>query len=153
MVARYGGHDRKPLSPVDSSALFALSATVPPFEHPQRTKGVPPTGRADVLQFKVRLAAVGVLQSPTAVFTPFVSNNINRLCKAIVARRIDGPEVIECTEDIVVPPRWEREAKEDRLDDVAGAVGTKEPVDQEEFTAALLSGSHGPSVAFSVRFV
>jgi hypothetical protein len=35
--------------------------------------------------------------------------------------------MVESAEDIVVPPRWEREASECRLDDFTRAVGAEEP--------------------------
>ena len=88
-------------------------------------EGIPTAGSAQAFQFKVRLTSVGVFQRPAAFLTPFVLNDLDRLGETLVARRLDRLEVIQSTEDIVVPARGEREAKEDGFDNVVSSVGAK----------------------------
>src|ERR1051325_7644943 len=52
-----------------------------------------------------------------------------------------------------MPARWKRETKKGRLDDFACAVGTKEPVHQQEFASAVLRGLHHLRFAAPVQFI
>src|SRR5262249_11167463 len=104
-------------------------------------------------QLEVGLALVAVLELPAAIVAPRASDDVDRLGEARVARRLDGLEVIERAQDIVVPARREGEAKEDRLDDRAGAMGAEEPMHQEELTAATLGSPHGADFAPAMQIV
>ena len=125
----------------------------PPLQHPQCTERVPAARRAEALQFQVRLALVGVLQRPTAVGTPARADDAHGFSETPIARRVDGLEVVERSQDVVVPPRREREPLEFRLDDPAGPVGAKEPVDEEELTRASLRRAHQLHLASAVQLV
>ena len=49
----------------------------------------------------------------------------------LVDRRACRPEVVETTQDVVVPPRGEGEHREPRVDDTAGAATPEQPLPQE----------------------
>src|SRR5574341_2212362 len=135
--------------PTIPSSLIAL----PPLEHPQRAKGIPPAGRTETFQLEVGLALVAVLQRPATVLALGAKEDADRFGKALVAGRAYGLEVIEGAEDIVVPPRREREAQEDGFDDLASAMGTKQPVHQQELAAAALRSPHRLHPAPTVQLV
>ena len=125
----------------------------PPLEHPQRAERIPAAGGAQALKFKVGLAFVSILQKPAAVPAPGGADDANRLGEARVPGSVDGLEVIEGAQDVVVPPRREGEANENRLDDLAGAIGAEEPVHEKEFPAAALRHADGAHIASPVQFV
>src|SRR5205807_6048555 len=116
-------------------------------------KGVPAAGPTEPFQFEVRLAPVAVRQRPTPILALAAAENLDRLGEARVARRVDNLEIIESAEDVVVPPRREREAKEDWLDDFASAVGAKEAVHEQEFTTAALCILHRLHFVPTVRLI
>ena len=97
---------------------FRVRPSVPPLQHPQRAECVPTARRTEAFQFEVRLALPAVLQRPAAVGALGATDDVDRFAEAPVPRRVDGLEIIESAEDVVVPARREREAKEDGLDDV-----------------------------------
>src|SRR6266516_62827 len=123
---------------------------IPPLQHPQRAEGVPTARRAESFEREIRLPLVRMLQRPAPVLALPATDDIDCLGEAPVARRVDGLEIVESAEDVVVPPWREREASEERLDDFAGPVGAKEPVYQEELAAAALRGPRRPDPASSV---
>ena len=45
-----------------------------------------------------------ILQWPTAVIEPAAADDVDSLSEALVARRVDGLEIVESAEDVVVPP-------------------------------------------------
>src|SRR5262249_19280129 len=94
-----------------------------------------------------------MLQGPAAVLTLAFTDDFDRLVEAPVSRRVDGLEIIECAEDVVVPPWRERKTSEYRFDDFAGTVGTKEPMHQEELTTTALCGLYRPHFVSTVYFV
>src|SRR5207302_8727614 len=61
--------------------------------------------------------------------------------------------VVQIAKNVVVPPWWERETQENRLDDFTRAVRAKEPVHQQKFTPTGLRGLHRPHFASTVYFV
>src|SRR5262249_11122716 len=126
---------------------------IPPLQHPQRAERVPAAGRTEAFQFEVCLALPAVLQRPAAVAPPGVLNDLDRLGEALVARRTHGLEMVQGTEDVVVPPWREGETREYRLDDFTGAVGAKEPMHQQELTPAALRGPHRLPLAAALEFV
>src|SRR5206468_4312394 len=81
------------------------------------------------------------------------TDDVDGLSEAPVARRVDGLEIVERAQDVVVPPWRESGTSEYGLDDFAGTVGAKEPVYQEELTAAALRGSHRAHAASTVQLV
>src|SRR5947208_1597666 len=108
-----------------------LTLCLPPLKHSQRPKRVPAAGRAKPFQIEIRLASIFVVQRPATILALAGAHNFDRLRKARVGRRIDGLEIVQSAEDVVVPARWERKMQENRLDDFAGAVGAKEPVTEQ----------------------
>src|SRR5258708_4476193 len=94
-----------------------------------------------------------MLQGPAPVLAPALPYDLDRLGEALVARSVDGLEIVQRAEDVVVPPWGECEDSEYRLDDFAGAVRAEEPVHQQEFPAAALRGPHVPDFASTVQFV
>src|SRR5213596_2382798 len=106
---------------------------VPPSQHPPGPKRVPAAGHTDPFQFEVGLALVAILQRPSAVLALAVADNLDRLGEAWVRARVDRLEIVQSTEDVVVPPRREGEGKEDRLDHFATPMGANQPMHEEEF--------------------
>src|SRR5438105_3533360 len=123
-----------------ASCFVALRA--PLLQHPQGAECVPAARRAEAFQLEVRLPLVRVLQRPAAVLVLAVMDDVDGVGEARVARRVDGVEIVESAEDVVVSSWREREANEYGLDDFAGPVRAKEPVYQEELTAAPLRFVH-----------
>ena len=73
------------------------------------------------------------------VFARLASDDVDRLGEARVAGRIGRLKMIQRAENVVVPARWEREARENGLDDLTGPVGEqKDGEPTEELAAALL---------------
>ena len=116
-------------------------ALVPPAEYTQGAESVPAAGRAESLQLEIGFSFVGVLQRPTAVFEPTVVDDFDGLGEPRIARSVDRPKIIECTEDVVMPSGRKREAGEFRLDDFAGAVRSKKAVKQQELAGTTLRGA------------
>lgn len=124
-------------------SFFSLASPVcvsliPPFQYAHRSKSVPAAGRAEAFQFEIGFPFVGVLERPAAVFAASAADDFDGFREARVAWGIDGLEVIEGAENVVVPSGWKREADEEGLDDFAGAVRAKEAVREEKFAAAVL---------------
>src|SRR5438105_4971281 len=82
-----------------------VSRSIPPLQHPQRAERVPAAGCAEPFQFEVGPALPAVLQRPAAILPPGAPDDLDRLGKTRVGRRVDGLEIIESAEDVVVPPR------------------------------------------------
>ena len=106
---------------MESNCTFA-SALVPPLQYSQRPQRVPAAGRSYLLQFKIDLALVTVLQAPAAIFSASPAHNFNGLSKALIAGGIDRLKTVQRAKDIIMPPRREREAQEFRFDDFSGSV-------------------------------
>ena len=70
------------------------------------------------------------------------ANDLDGIAQAWIAWTPNGLKVIKRPEDVVMPARREREAKEDRFDDGPGAMRAKQPVHEQEFLAAFLGGSN-----------
>ena len=126
---------------------------LPPLEDPQRTERVPAARRAEAFQFEVRLTFVVVLQRPTTVGPPFRTHDVYGFGETRIARSVDRSEVVESSQDVVVPPRWERKTFELRFDDFAGTVGAKELMDEEEVTRHSLRSAHVLQFASAVKLV
>src|SRR5262249_3301272 len=118
-----------------------------------RPECIPPAGRANSFHFKVRLPPVAVLQGPAAIVAPRAADNVNCVSKAWIAGGVDRLEVIERAQDIVMPARREGEAKENRLDNLARAMGAEQPVHQQELATATLGGSHGGDLAPAIELI
>jgi hypothetical protein len=91
-----------------------------------------------------------MLQSPTAIRTPAGTDDVDRLGEALVARGVDGLEVVQRAKDVVVPPRRKGKAREDRIDDFAVPAGAEQPMLQEELTPAPLRDTHRAQFAPAV---
>src|SRR5262249_50279202 len=126
---------------------------LPPLQHPQCPEGVPAAGRAKLFHLEVGLALVAVLERPAAIFVSRVTDDVNRLGEARIAGRVHCLEVIERAKDVVVPAGRVGEAHEDRLDDFPRAMGSEEPMHQEELAATTLRGPNRPRPAFTMKFV
>jgi hypothetical protein len=98
-------------------------------------------------------ALVDVLQRPSAVDTPARMDDIDSFGEARVARRLDNLEKIESPQNVIVPSRRKSEAFEFRPHDIAGAVGTKEPVDEEELAATPLRQADLPRSSSAMELV
>src|SRR5437762_1594815 len=131
----------------------ASRSPVPPPQHAQRAQSIPAARRAEAFKLEIRLPFVRVFERPAPVLALPAADDVDCLGQARVARRIDGLEVVECAEDVVMPSGRKRKASECGLDDFAGTVGAKEPVYQEELPAELLRGPHFPDFASTVQFV
>src|SRR5262249_59437917 len=101
--------------PLPGVIRVAPPVAVPPLQHPQCPEGVPAAGRAPSFQLEVGLALVAVVERPAAVVAPRPSDDVDRLGEARIARRLDGLEVIERAQDVVVPARREGKAEGERL--------------------------------------
>src|SRR5216683_645303 len=88
----------------------------------------PPFQHAQMFQLEVGLPFVRLLQRPAAVRKLPVLDNADGVGQARIARRLNGLEIVERAENVVVPPRRESEAKEPWLDDGSRAMGAKQPV-------------------------
>ena len=108
------------------------SGLLVPAEDTQRPQRVPPAGPAvAVLERKVDLAGMRVLQQPGAIGLLLGSEQIDRFVHPRV-RRIPGrAEVFEGTQHVVVPAGRKRELQPGRVDDFAGAL-TPEQLSFEE---------------------
>jgi hypothetical protein len=95
-------------------------------------------------------AFVVVLQRPAAVGSPAPIDEIDSFSQARVSRCPDGLEIVESSQNIVVPSRRKSKPLEFRLDDLTGAVRTKESVDQEELAAASLCKANLPNSSSAV---
>jgi len=93
------------------------------------------------------------MEGPAAVGEAGVVEDGDGVGEAGVAGGVDGLEVVEGAEDVVVPAGREGEAEEGGLDDFAGAVGAEEAVEEEEFAAAALGGTDNAEVAGAMEFV
>src|SRR5438128_11778765 len=80
-------------------------------------------------------------------------DNADGVGQARIARRLNGLEIVERAENVVVPPRREGEAKEHRLDDFSRAMRAKQPMHEEEFPAPSLRLAHGPHFASTVQLI
>jgi len=126
---------------------------MPPAEYTQGAQSVPAAGRAESLKLKISFPFVGVLQRPAAIFELAVVDDFDGFGEARITRGVDGLKVIERAENVVVPPGRKREAREFGLDDVAGAVRAKEPVEQQELAGTSLRGAQFADFLLATQFV
>src|SRR6266508_427895 len=129
----------------------------PPRSHHLGTRSArsvfPAARRAEALELEIRLPLVRVLPRPAAVLAPARTYDADGLGEAAVARRVDGLEIVDGAKDVVVPSWREGEPHEYGLDGLPGPVGAKEPVHQEELTAAALRGPHLQHFGSTAKFV
>src|SRR5437773_2549221 len=102
MLSSGQGH-RPALAPV-----ILIATPIPPLQHPQGAEGVPAAGGADALHLEIGLSLVPVLQRPAAVLALAAADEVDRLGEARVAGRLDGLEIIEGPEHVIVPARRKR---------------------------------------------
>ena len=102
-----------------------LVRPVPQVEDAESAESVPATGGAETFNFEVGFAAVDILQWPTAIRKLRLAHNLDCVVEAGVTRSIDGLEVIEGAENVVMPARRKRQFQKDGFHYCASAVGTK----------------------------
>jgi len=86
------------------STIFVSRSRSPPLQHPPRSQSGPTAGRTEAFEFEVGPARVPVLERPTAVSPLAATDDVDSFGEALVPRRVDGLEMVESAEDIVVPP-------------------------------------------------
>src|SRR6266542_1609947 len=107
-----------------------------PVEDTQRPQRVPPAGpTVAVLERKVDLAEMRVLQQPGAIGLLLGSEQIDRFVDPRVRHIPDRAEVFEGTQHVVVPAGRKRELQPGWVDDFAGALTS----DQLSFEEVLLA--------------
>jgi hypothetical protein len=107
-----------------------------PTQHTQRPERVPPAGpTVAVLERKVDLAGMRVLQQPGAIGLLLGSEQIDRFVYPRVRHIPDRAEVFEGTQHVVVPAGRKRELQPGQVDDFAGALTS----DQLSFEEVLLT--------------
>src|SRR6266542_5935656 len=112
------------------------SGLLVPAEDTQRPQRVPPAGpTVAILERKVDLAGMGVLQQPGAIGLLLGSEQIDRFVYPRVRHIADRAEVVEGTQHVVVPVGRKRELQPGWVDDVAGALTS----DQLSFEEVLLT--------------
>src|SRR5260370_11909921 len=95
------GYERIPGSAVDSLRRLPC----PPLQHAQGAQRIPAAGRAEAFQLEVGFAPVHVLQRPAAVGPLTALDQADGVGQARVPRRPDGLEIVEGTQNVVVPAR------------------------------------------------
>jgi hypothetical protein len=88
----------------------------------------------------VRAPTVPGGQNPAVIGLAAVTHERDAVSKAFVPGCVYGAEVVEATEDVIVPARREVEANEGVISDLAGAVGAIEAMVEKEGTATRLRG-------------
>ncbi len=136
-----------------SLASLACASLIPPLQYAHRSESVPAAGGSEAFQLEIGFPFVGVLEPPAAVFAAGVADDFDGFGEARVARGIDGLEVIESAQNVVMPSGREREAEEKRLNDFTGVVGAKETVRQEKLAAATLGGLCFAGFVRAMQFV
>jgi hypothetical protein len=92
-----------------------------PTEHTQRTERVPPTRLAHRLAERERQRlVVRAIEEPSTVGLLPALDDMQGLADARVGLETCVPEVVECTENVVVVTGRERELQERRIRDLAG---------------------------------
>src|SRR5439155_1569522 len=129
------------------------ASPTPRPQYVQCAQSIPAARRTAVFELEIRFSFVRVLQRPAAVLPLPAADDVDGFGEARVARCVDGLEIIERSEDVVVPSRRKGEARECRLDDFAGAMRAKEAMYQKELAAPALCGPHFPDVTWPVQFV
>src|SRR5438093_7791896 len=99
------------------------SGPLVPAEDTERPQRVPPAGpTVAVLERKVDLAGMRVLQQPASIGLLLGSEQIDRFVHPRVRHIPDRAEVFEGTQRVVVQAGWKRELQLGCVYDIAGAL-------------------------------
>jgi hypothetical protein len=92
-----------------TNASGQRSPLIPPFENAKSAKRVPATWSPFRLELKEHFSGVRILQPPPAIRRSACLDKFDGVDQARIARRVDRPEVVEGSQDVIVPPRRKRE--------------------------------------------